>query len=63
VEERQQLLKYFAVKCRLSEESVVRVRESEPFQREQLSGAEVENLCREEVMSAARQTMMMMASS
>ena len=53
-DERLKLLEYFAEKCNLSEESYQKIRSSDKFLREELSGAEVENLCREEVMLSAR---------
>ncbi len=47
--EKQQLLQYFAKKCALDDEIILEL-QSTVAKREGLSGAEIENLCREAVL-------------
>jgi SpoVK/Ycf46/Vps4 family AAA+-type ATPase len=51
------LLKYFCRKCELLDDDYERILTCEGFQKEDMSGAEVENLCREEVMARAQRNL------
>lgn len=52
--ERELLLLYFASRCRLSELCVQSIRSSAPFGREAVSGADIENMCKERFISNIR---------
>jgi SpoVK/Ycf46/Vps4 family AAA+-type ATPase len=49
--ERDLLLLYFAARCRLTEKCVQSIRTSAAFSREAVSGADIENLCKERFIS------------
>ena len=52
--EREELLLYFAARCGLSAEAVADIRASPGFKKEGLSGADVENICKERFVSNIR---------
>ena len=48
------LLNYFAKRCRLSEDDVMSIRDSDSFKRKGMSGADVEGMCKERVIASTR---------
>jgi SpoVK/Ycf46/Vps4 family AAA+-type ATPase len=54
--ERELLLLYFAARCRLAEQCVQSIRTSAAFTREAVSGADIENMCKERFISNIRES-------
>ena len=50
-DEKELLLRYFSKRCCLNSEDVERILESKAFNRDGMSGADIENICREVVIS------------
>lgn len=57
-DEKMLLLQYFCRKCQLLDDDYERILKCNGFQKEDMSGADVENLCREEVMARAQRVVM-----
>lgn len=53
--ERELLLLYFSSRCRLSLECVQAIRTSQAFNREAVSGADIENICKERFIAIIRE--------